>query len=68
MYFNKCYMRRVATKEQCRDTVNIVKQFKDLCDNFREFFLCGGWTGTIVSFYMSVINSSYIYLIILLFA
>ena len=28
-------MCRVATKgHQCRETVNIVKQFKDLCENF----------------------------------
>ena len=32
-------MRRVATKEhQCRETVNMVKQLKDLCDNLCEFF------------------------------
>ena len=33
------HMRHVATKEhQCREIVNIVKTFKDLCDNFCDFF------------------------------
>ena len=52
-------MRRVATKQhKCRETVNIVKQFKDLCNNFREYCLCGGCTDNIVSFYISFNKSS----------
>ena len=33
-------MRHVATKEhQYQETVNIVKQFKEECDNFHDFFV-----------------------------
>ena len=54
-------MRRVARKEhQCRETVNIVKQFKDLCDNFRDFFMW--WMYGQHCFLLYLVNkSSYIY-------
>ena len=50
-------MRLIATKEhQCRETENIVKQYKDLYDNFRGKKLYGGCTDNIVFFYIQFIN------------
>ena len=51
MIFQQLNMRRVATKEhQCRETVNIVKQFKGLWDYFIDFF-CYVVDGRTILFY-----------------
>ena len=58
-------MRRVVTKEhQCWETVNIEKQFNDLCGNFcKQKIVCGGCTDNIVFFYIQLINNHILYML-----
>ena len=60
-------MRRFATKEHlCRETVDIVKQFKYLCENICEFFYVVDGQTILFSFICQLINH-HTYIIILLF-